>query len=76
MDKFKKVVIDTGLAEPTNVRVDYKRGFVFINKVRAAERKMTDGSERVIADPDKLREAGLDVDASKLHDAVDELMQE
>ena len=71
LSKFKKVLLDTGLAEPDRVKVDYKRGLVFVNKHRAAEWK----DDRLVLNQLALQQAGIDVETSKLLDAVDDLMK-
>ena len=76
LGKFKRVLIETKLAEPMDVKIDYKRGIIFVKRVRIAEWTFADGKELVAANEAKLKEIGINVQAAKIHDAVDELMQQ
>ena len=64
------------MCEPANIRIDYKRGFVFANKKRIAEWTTNDNNDRLEINKDGLTDAGINVDLDKLHDAVVELMQQ
>ena len=73
--QFKKVLIDFKLADPLKIKIDYKRGIVFVDRCRVAECKSTE-SDALSCERSKLIEARIHVDPAKLLDAVDELMQE
>jgi uncharacterized coiled-coil protein SlyX len=76
LGKLKRVLIETGLTEPANVRIDYKRGIVFANRKRVAEWTASENGEQLAISKVGLQVAGIKVDAEKLNDAVAELMQE
>ena len=76
LSKFKKVLIETALADPSSIKVDYNRGVVFVNRTRIAESKTFGNSGRVVADASKLKDVNIDVEPEEIHDAVDELLQE
>ena len=50
LGKFKKVPIETQLATPEQVYIDYKLGRIFIDKVRVAEWKTTEGQNKLVID--------------------------
>ena len=76
LGKFKKVLIETALADPEDIKVDYKRGFIFVKKVIVAEWTLSGNAGKVVADASKLQEANINVDPEKIHDAVRELLQQ
>ena len=71
LGKYKKVLIEVGLAQPTDVRIDYKRGLLFLKKIRIGD---WTSEKRLDMKPEKLAEAGAMVDVKMLENAVDELM--
>ena len=80
LSKFKKVLIDTDLAKPEDVGVDYKRGIVFVKplgklRVRVAEWKVTDDGDKLVIDQDAMQSVGIDVEPTKIYDAVAELLR-
>ena len=76
LSKFKKVLIETALADPSSIKIDYNRGDVFVNRTRIAEWKLFGNTTRVVADASKLKEVNINVEPEKIYDAVDELLQE
>ena len=76
LSKYKKVLIETGLAEPSSIRVDYNRGLVFMNRLRLAEWKVSGSTGQIITDASKLKELNIAVDSDKIQDAVEELVQQ
>ena len=75
LSKLKKVLLDTDLAKPEDVKVDYKRGIVFIDKLRAAEWKNTAEGDKLILNEEIMKRVGIDVEPSKLYDAVADLLR-
>ena len=80
LSKFKKVLLDTELAKPEAVKVDYKRGIVLVHKNgdwkhRVAEWKQTEDGDKLIINPDVLRQVGIIVEPDKIYDAVAELLR-
>ena len=61
---------------PGNATIDYKRGIAFVNRVRVAEWKVSGGDGKVIIDESKLKNAEIDVDAEKIYDALNEVLQQ
>lgn len=76
LGKFKKVLIESNLASPEDIFVDYKRGLIIINKVRVAEWKTVNGHDKLVADESKLKDVQIDIEPEKLYDAMAELLQE
>ena len=76
LSKFKKVLIETNLAAPSSVKVDYTRGLIFVNRTRIAEWKTCGDASKVVADVAKLNAVNIDIDPEKIYDAVDELLQQ
>ena len=58
------------------VRVDYKRGIVFVNNIQVAELNTTDGVDKLKIHPVKMKDAKILVEPQKIYDAVGELMQQ
>jgi hypothetical protein len=75
LSKFKRVLLDTGLAEADSVKIDYKRGIVFVKGVRVAEWKTNAHEDKLVINDVLLKQAGIKVEASKLYDAHAELLQ-
>ena len=73
LGKNKKVLIEVGLASSSDVRIDYKRGIMFVKKVRVAEWSESRG---LVHNPDRLKEVGIDVPIEKLVNAVREELME
>ena len=77
LGRFKRVLVETGLAEAVGVRIDYKRGLVFVKQVRVAEwKRNASGEEKVTIDAAKLTEVNINASPDKIYDAHRELMQE
>ena len=76
MSKLKRVLIETDLAKPADIRIDYKRGLVMANKKRVAEWTASGSGDKLVIGKVGLTAAGIQVDPDKLDDAVAELMQE
>ena len=77
LSKNKKVLIEVGLAQAQEVRIDYKRGVLFIRKTRVAEWKESGPANVSLSYfPARLKEVGIDVPLDKLENAVREEMAE
>ena len=76
LSKFKKALIETGVTQPTDVLIDYKRGIIFVKHIRVAEWKETGDDSKISIDPVKLKDAKIMVDPKIIHDAVNELLRE
>ena len=74
LSRCKRALIEVGLVQPEQVRVDYSGGLVFANRVCIAEWKLSGSDSELSFDQKKLNEAKLDVTAGRLKDAVDELI--
>ena len=48
------MLIETPLAEPEDIRIDYKRGILFVKKVKIGQWSMTD--DKVALDAGRMRE--------------------
>ena len=66
LSKFKKVLIELKMAEPTDVRVDYRREIAFVKGLRVAEWTKVGNHETLVLSAEKLKEVGIDVDPEKL----------
>ena len=73
LSKNKKVLIEVGLARTSDIRVDYKRGILLIQRVRVAEWSKSSG---LVYNVDRLKGVGIDVPLDKLEKAVQEEMNE
>ena len=69
-------MIDTGLAVPGDVTIDYERGIAFVNRLRVAKWSTNGETNMVMIDESKLKDAKIDVEAEKIIDAMNELLQE
>ena len=76
LSKFKKVLVEAKLAPADTVKIDHKRGIVFVGRIRVAEWKADGPDNKLIASPEKLKQAHIDVNPTKLYDALEELMNE
>ena len=72
LSKFKRVLVEVGLANATDIRIHYRRGFAFVKNVKVAD--WNANSENLSIDQDRLKEAGVDIDVKKVEDAVKELV--
>ena len=72
LSKFKRVLVEVGLANATDIRIDYRRGFAFVKHVKVAN--WNANSEKLSIDQGRLKEAGVDIEVKKVEDAVDELV--
>ena len=78
LSKFKKVLLDTSLAKPEDVKVDYKRGIVFVRRLRVAEWKDAadpECTDNLVIDQETMQQVGNDVEPNKIYDAVAELLR-
>jgi hypothetical protein len=78
LSKFKKVLLDTKLAKPEDVKVDYKRGIVFVSRLRVAEWKNsadTESTDNLVIDQNAMQQVGIDVEPKKIYDAGAELLR-
>ena len=66
-------MIEVGLACTSDIRVDYKRGILLIQRVRVAEWSKSSG---LVYNVDRLKGVGIDVPLDKLEKAVQEEMNE
>ena len=71
LSKFKKVLLDTNLAEPDKTKVDYKRDFVFVANRRVAAWK----DDKLVVNHNGLLLAEIEIESSKPLDAVEELVR-
>ena len=76
LGKLKRALVATDVVPADKVRVDYKRGIVFVNNIRVAELNTTDGVDKLKIDPVKMKDANILVEPQKIYDAVAELMQQ
>ena len=76
LSKFKKVLIETALATASDVNIDYKRGIIFVKQIRVAEWTQSGGTGKVVADASKLKDVNIDVPPERIHDAVEEMLQQ
>ena len=76
LSKPKTVLIETELAEPTNIKIDYKRNIVFNNNVRVAEWWKADDVDKLVINREQMRSAGIKMDPAKLCAAAAEMTQE
>ena len=76
VSKLKRGFVETGLAEASEVQADYKRGVLFINRVRIAEWKCASGEEKMVIDETKLKEVNITANPDKIYDALRELMSQ
>ena len=74
LGKLKRALVGTDVVSADKVRVDYKRGLVFVDNIRIAELKSVDGVNKLKIDPVKMKDANIMVEPQKIYDAVDELM--
>ena len=75
LGKYDKVLIEVGLATEEDVRVDYRRGILIVNRVRVGEGKGEGSDGQVALDPDKMKEAGINVGAPVIKEAVNEALR-
>ena len=73
LGKFKRVLIEVGLANPQNIRINYRRGIAYVQKIRVAE--WMSATEKLGIDQPGLTETGVIVDVKKVEDAVEELVR-
>ena len=71
LSKYKRVLIEVGLAKSEEVRVDYTRGFLMIKRMQVG---IWHPEGRLDVRAEKLAEAGIEVPVKKLEDAVKEMM--
>ena len=76
LSKYKRVLIEVGLADADKVRIDYKNGILMINRVRVGVWRAADGDGQMELSQDKLKDAGISVEVGKLADAVTELLSQ
>ena len=69
-------MIETKLADPMDVTIQYKHVIKFGRKVRIAWRTFADGTKPIASSEKKVKEAGSNVQTAQLHDAVMLLMLE
>ena len=74
LSRYKRVFIEANISDPDNIRVDYNRGFLMLNKIRIAE--WDQDAERLVLKSDKLKEAGVQVETEMLDNAYKELTKE
>ena len=75
LGKYKKVIIEVGLAAPEQVRVDYRRGILLVRRVRVGEWKGEGDEAKLELTEARLTEAGIQVGAEALHEAVTEALR-
>ena len=76
LSKFKRMLIETNLEEADNIKIDYKRGIVFVDRKRVAEWTASVDGDKLVINKAKMEAAGIQVDLAKMYDAVEELVQE
>ena len=74
LSKSKRVLIEVGLADASNIFVDYNHGALVVNKVRVAE--WQESEQKLRFAQTKLTEASITVEHQKLTDAIDDLLQQ
>ena len=74
LSKYKRVFIEAGISDSDDIRIDYNRGILMLKKIRVAE--WDHDAERLILKSEKLREAGVQVEAEMLENAYKELTKE
>ena len=72
LSKYKRVFIEAKVAKAEAVRIDYSRGFLYINKVQVAEWKSE--QQKLVLCPSGLTCAGIAVQPKMFEDAFSELM--
>ena len=76
LGKYKRVFIEVGMATPENVKINYKWGIIYVNKIRIGTWKSMGAEDDVEIAEDKLKALGMGVGVDMLKNAVKELMQE
>ena len=72
LSKYKRVLIEASIADAADIRVDYKRGALFLKQVKIGH---WSEQEKFEIDPAKLKEAGISVGPTNLENAVNELLR-
>ena len=76
LSKFKKMLIESNLVEAANVYVDYKRGVIFVGKVRIAEWQVAGDESKLVIEAANLKNAKIDAEPKMLYDALAELVKQ
>jgi hypothetical protein len=76
MGKYKRVLIEVGLAKSEDIRIDYRRGILMVKRVRAAEWRGEGENGYVHIDEENFKKVGIDVGKTALQKAVEELLSE
>ena len=71
---YKKVLVDVGLADSGTVDFDTRRGSMWNGRVKIAEWVGDGESGKLMLQNNRLKDAGMDVEARMIDAAVDEAL--
>jgi hypothetical protein len=74
--KYKRVLIEVGLAKVEDIKIDYRRGILMVKRIRVAEWRGEGANGCVHVDEENLKKVGIDVGKTALQKAVEELLSE
>ena len=76
LGKHKRVLIEVGLAGADEIKIDYRRGILMVKRNRVAEWQGDGIDGHVELHEDNLKKVGIDVGATVLKNAVEELLSQ
>ena len=76
LGKYKRVLIEVGLAKAEDVRVSYGRGILMVKRARVAVWRGEGDEGHVEINEKNLKSVGIDVTGTALKNAVDELLMQ